>query len=60
MTNLELLHDLNRRHARLEVALSDLKDDLGLLKMRLERSDVVTTPPPRPHGLNSKPAMAIM
>ena len=51
MTNLELLHDLNRRHARLEVSLADLKDDLHLLNTRLNRAEATTvaTPPPVPN-----------
>jgi len=48
MTNLELLQDLNRRHARLEVALSALKADLGELQNRLERPEFVPPTPPMP------------
>jgi hypothetical protein len=49
MTNLELLHDLNRRHARLEVNLADLKDDLSLLNTRLNRTETpAAVPPPIP------------
>jgi len=48
MTNLELLHDLNRRHARLEIALSDLKTDLGALQNRLERTESVAPAPSIP------------
>jgi hypothetical protein len=48
MTNLELLHDLNRRHARLEIALSALKADLGELQSRLERPEFVEPAPPVP------------
>lgn len=53
MTNLEFLHDLTRRHARLEVALSDLKADLTELRTRLEQPEVV--PPPLPVFLPSTP-----
>jgi uncharacterized membrane protein len=46
MNNLELLHDLNRRHARLEVALVGLKDDLHILNMRINRNEATATVPP--------------
>jgi hypothetical protein len=48
MTNLELLHDLNRRHARIEVALDALKDDLLLLNARFEAQENVAVAPPPP------------
>ena len=38
MTNLELLHGLNRRHTRLEVAMSALKADLTELQARISFS----------------------
>ena len=56
MTNLEFLHDLNRRHARLEVALSALKADLTTLQNRLEEPEVV--PPPLPVFPPPVPGMA--
>ena len=50
MTSLELLHDLNRRHARLELALSALRADLRDLQGRIESPEAITPvlPPPMP------------
>jgi hypothetical protein len=51
MTNQQLLHDLDRRHARIEQALADLKTDLQELHTRLDAPEKIipsvdVTPPP--------------
>jgi hypothetical protein len=48
MTNLELLSDLNRRHARLEEGLSLLKADLLQLQARLESAEPPALPKTTP------------
>ena len=58
MTNLEFLHDLTRRHARLEVDLSALKADLTDLRARLEPGQAEVVPPPIPLFLPPVPGMA--